>query len=60
MAEWVDFDYVKAAVGIAAILEHYDLLEGMKECKGNELKGRCPFHDDTAPSFGANNREEQF
>ena len=61
MAEWVDFDYVKEKVGIAAILNHYGLLEGMTERKGGEeLKGHCPFHDDAAPSFGANTVKNNF
>ncbi len=34
MVEWVDFDYVKKEVGIAAILSHYGLLEGMAQRKG--------------------------
>ena len=60
MAEWVDFNYVKAEVGIAAILDHYGFLDGMKQGKGSELKGHCPFHDDAAPSFGANTEKNNF
>ncbi len=60
MAEWVDFDYVKQEVGIAAILSHYGLLESMTQKKGDELKGHCPFHDDTEPSFGANTAKNNF
>lgn len=41
---WVDFEEIKATVGMEAILDHYGLLEGLKQ-KGNELAGFCPIHD---------------
>ena len=50
MADWVDFDFIKAQVSICQILERNNLLGKMEE-KGNQIIGLCPFHDNTHPSF---------
>ena len=39
---WVDFKAVKAAVGILAVLDHYQINWLRKS--GEELRGRCPIH----------------
>jgi DNA primase len=57
MAQWVDFDYVKTHVSIKDVLGHYGLLKESTERHtkhGTELRIRCPFHQDKAPSFSAN------
>lgn len=43
-AEWVTFKDIKEKVSIEEILNHYNLIEGLKR-KGNELIGYCPIHD---------------
>jgi DNA primase len=53
MKKWVSFDEVKSKVSMRDILIHYGLLEGLKQ-KGDELIGRCPFHQETKGSFRAN------
>jgi DNA primase len=40
---WVDFRAVKQAVSIEMVLEHYNLLNGLRR-NGDELRGRCPIH----------------
>lgn len=45
MAAWVDFDEIKAQVGIEQVLSHYGLLDRMT-VKGKKLSGLCPFHPD--------------
>lgn len=46
--KWVDFKAIKEKVGMKDILEHYELLDGLKERKNNELVGFCPIHDTEA------------
>ena len=53
MKKWVSFAEVKTKVSMRDILIHYGLLEGLKQ-KGDELVGRCPFHQETKGSFRAN------
>jgi DNA primase len=50
MADWVDFDAIKAQVSMEQILERYNLLHQMKQ-KGQQLIGLCPFHKNSKPSF---------
>jgi hypothetical protein len=38
---WVDFKKIKTDVSIKMILDHYGLLEGLKE-SGGSLVGCCP------------------
>jgi len=40
---WVDFKAVKAAVGILAVLDHYQI-SWLRRSK-DELRGRCPIHN---------------
>lgn len=44
--KWVNFQEIKAKVGIVDILKHYGLLEGLTERKNHELVGYCPIHDE--------------
>ncbi len=46
--KWVDFKALKEKVGMADILKHYGLLDGLKERKNHELVGYCPIHDGEA------------
>jgi DNA primase len=61
--KWVDFQEIKAKVGMADILKHYELLDGLKERKNNELVGFCPIHDDSQynkNSFCVNTEKNAF
>lgn len=57
MGNWVDFRQVKEAVGFDQVLAHYGLT---LIAKGAELRGRCPFHKDTKPSFRVNLEKRAF
>lgn len=48
---WLDFKAIKEAARFEPILERYGLELTQK---GQELVGRCPFHEDTRPSFRVN------
>ena len=47
----VDFATIKQQVDIERILAHYGLLEDMRQLPNGRLRGHCPFHQDTEPSF---------
>jgi DNA primase len=59
MAPWVSFKTIKEQVGIEQILAHYGLLQEAKRT-GHELRIRCPFHEDTQPSFTAHTQKNGF
>ena len=54
----VDFKAVKAALPIQSVVTHYGFQ--MKPAKEAELSGRCPFHEDTKPSFRVNTEKNVF
>lgn len=62
--KWVDFKAIKEKVGMEDILKHYELLDGLKERKNNELVGFCPIHDGEAQynknSFCVNTEKNAF
>ena len=47
----VNFATIKQQVNIERILDHYGLLDGMRRMANDRLRGHCPFHEDTEPSF---------
>ena len=52
MAEFVSFAQVKEQVSIRQVLEHYELVEGLRVQKGgDELVGLCPLHQEEKGSF---------
>lgn len=55
---WVDFKKVKEALSIERVLGHYNL--SLKPAGEGELRGRCPFHEDTKPSFSVNKVKNVF
>lgn len=57
MNRYIDFNYVKEHADISAILAHYHI-----ETNGNDIEKRCrcPFHDDTTPSFSINVENGKF
>lgn len=58
MAEgWIDFKAVKAAARFEPLVERYGLA---LQPKGQELVGRCPFHEDRRPSFRINLEKRVF
>jgi len=53
MGEWVEFDAVKQAVSLEAVLHHYQV-PGLRR-RRNQLEGRCPIHrGERDDSFRAN------
>jgi DNA primase len=52
VARWVSFKRVKAEVTIGEVLAHYGLLAQLYQ-RGDELLGRCPFHEEQEGSFRA-------
>src|SRR5262249_19200892 len=58
-AQWVSFKTIKEHVSIEQILEHYGLLQHATR-KNHELRIRCPFHDDSQPSFTAHTQKNGF
>lgn len=46
---FVDFKHVKANVGIVQVLEHYGLMDALKQT-GDRLSGPCPIHNGTNPT----------
>jgi|SRR5579883_1351696 len=59
MGTWVDFKAVKQAVPIAAVLSHYGI-DWLRKNAGDELRGRCPIHGGTDPTFQANTSKNNF
>lgn len=55
--EWVDYRAVKAAVSFEQVFARYGL---EATTKGEELRLRCPFHEDTKPSLSANSAKGGF
>ncbi len=52
MAEFVSFAQVKEQVSIRQVLEHYELVEGLRPQRGgDELVGLCPLHQEEKGSF---------
>jgi len=43
--EWVNFKEIKEKVSMEDVLDHYELLKGLKR-KKDELVGFCPIHDE--------------
>lgn len=48
-ARWVDYAQIKREVSLEDVLEHLDLLEGLKAGK-DSLTGQCPLHDGDNPT----------
>ena len=46
---FVDFKQVKSNVGILQVLEHYDLVDTLKQT-GDRLSGPCPIHNGSNPT----------
>ena len=46
---FVDFKHVKANVGILQVLEHYSLMDTLKQT-GDRLSGPCPIHQGANPT----------
>lgn len=42
--DWVDFKEVREKVSMASVLAHYGIKDQL-EGKGEELRGKCPFHE---------------
>lgn len=55
---WVNFKDVKDQLSFEAVIEHYKLV--LKQAKGNELVGLCPFHEEKEPSFKINTQKKVF
>lgn len=55
---WVNFKEVKDQLSFEAVIEHYGLV--LKQVKGNELVGLCPFHEEKEPSFKINTQKKVF
>lgn len=58
MAEFIDFNYVKAHATWHPVLASYGIV--ITKTSGADLKALCPFHDDTKPSFSANTEKNQY
>ncbi|MBA4406576.1 hypothetical protein C0389_04820 [bacterium] len=56
--KWVNFKDVKDQLSFEAVIEHYGLV--LKQFKGNELVGLCPFHEEKEPSFKINTEKKVF
>ena len=54
---WIDFKTVKAGASFKTVLDHYGI---EYQEKGNELVALCPFHEDSSPSFRANEEKKAF
>jgi DNA primase len=50
MVDTVDFATIKQQVNMTRLLKHYGLLQDMRQTASG-LRGQCPFHDDSEPSF---------
>ena len=57
MTKRVDFKLVKKEADFRAVLDHYGIEYTEK---GEELGARCPFHEDSSPSFRANTEKNIF
>jgi len=55
---WVNFKEVKDQLSFEVVIEHYGLV--LKQVKGNELVGLCPFHEEKEPSFKINTQKKVF
>ena len=61
--KWVSFEDVKSRVSMQDVLAHYGLMQGTQEKPskhGTELRLRCPFHEDKAPSLSINAETGKF
>lgn len=47
---FLSFKAIKQAVGMAQVLDHYGLLEGLKRHGADGLTGPCPIHQGTHPT----------
>lgn len=56
--KWVNFKAIKEQLTFEAVIEHYNL--SLKQAKGNELVGLCPFHEEKEPSFKINTQKKVF
>lgn len=59
MTQWVSFEEIKQNVTMEAVLEHYGLLDRLKQ-RRDELIGLCPFHEESRGSFYANTKKNVF
>ncbi len=57
MGQFIDFAHVKQHADFLAVLAHYNI--NYKE-SGDELRCRCPFHDDATPSMSINTSNKVF
>lgn len=55
---WIDFKEIKDNLSFERVLEHYNIQ--VTKAKGNELSGKCPFHQDDKPSFRVNTEKKIF
>lgn len=55
---WVDFKKVKELATVERVAQRYQL--SLKPEKGNELVGRCPFHEEKKASFRMNRDKRAF
>lgn len=56
--KWVNFKAIKEQLTFENVIEHYNL--SLKQAKGNELVGLCPFHEETEPSLKINTQKKVF
>jgi DNA primase len=60
MAPRIDFKYVRQHADIARVVAHYDIDLQADGSDPNQLKGLCPFHEDTKPSLKVNTERNIF
>ena len=57
MGQFIDFNHVKTNADFVAILNHYDI---STKGDGEEVRCKCPFHDDNEPSMSINLEKKVF
>ena len=60
MAQRIDFKYVRQHAEIARVIAHFGIELKQDGSKPEQLKGLCPFHEDTRPSLKVNTERNIF
>lgn len=60
MATRIDFKYVRQHADIARVIAHFGIDLQPDGSKPEQLKGLCPFHEDTKPSLKVNTKRNIF
>jgi len=60
MATRIDFKYVRQHADIARVIAHFGIDLHQDGSKPEQMKGLCPFHEDTKPSLKVNTERNIF